>query len=153
MYLDSPLIFMVLQRWPNLRRPSCAAGLVLMTISLLASSFSQSVWHLVLTQGVLYAIGGSLLYNPVLLLLDEWFVRRKGMAFGIMWVGLHNAPKTNRSTCSRGLHITHTGWNRGIWRCNPISNVLGPCPFLLPKHPSHLGRQPFGLHRAYVVLH
>ena len=153
MYLDSPLIFMVLQRWPNLRRPSCAAGLVLMTISLLASSFSQSVWHLVLTQGVLYAIGGSLLYNPVLLLLDEWFVRRKGMAFGIMWVSSHDILKANCSRDPSGLHTIYTGRNRSIWRCNPIPNVLGPCPFLFPKHSSHLGSQSFDLHRAYAVLH
>jgi MFS family permease len=88
MYLDAPLILMLVQRWPHLRRPCCVAGVLFMAVGLVASSFSQSVWQLILTQGVLYAIGGSLIYNPVLVLLDEWFVRRKGMAYGIMWVSL-----------------------------------------------------------------
>jgi hypothetical protein len=38
------------------------------------------------TQGVLYAIGGSIAYAPCVIYMDEWFVKRKGLAFGIMWV-------------------------------------------------------------------
>lgn len=79
---------MIFQQWPNFRRPSCGLGIVLVTIALVVSSLSQGVWELILTQGVMYAIGGILIYNPVLLFLDEWFVRKKGMAFGIMWVSL-----------------------------------------------------------------
>lgn len=43
--------------------------------------------QLILTQGALYGIGGSLLYNPFLFYLDEWFIRRKGMAYGIFFSG------------------------------------------------------------------
>lgn len=43
--------------------------------------------QLILTQGVLYGIGGSLLYNPFLFYLDEWFIRRKGMAYGVFFSG------------------------------------------------------------------
>ena len=43
--------------------------------------------HLILTQGVLYGLGGTLLYNPAILFLQEWFSRRRGLAFGIMWSG------------------------------------------------------------------
>lgn len=89
MYMGSPFVFMMLQRWPNFRRQSCSLGLALIAIALVVSSFSHDIWELILTQGVIYAIGGVLIYNPVLLFLDEWFVRRKGMAFGIMWVGLN----------------------------------------------------------------
>jgi hypothetical protein len=86
MYMGAPLHFMYLQRWPNHRRLSCIIGVGVMALGLLVSSFSERVWHLILTQGLLYAIGGALIYNPMLLFLDEWFVRRKGIAFGIMWV-------------------------------------------------------------------
>lgn len=58
-----------------------------MCIALALSSFSQTVWHLILTQGVLFAIGGSICYGPCILYMDEWFVKRKGLAFGVMWSG------------------------------------------------------------------
>lgn len=86
MYLDALFINMVHQRWPNLRKPTCGLGLLLVVVALIASSFATKVWHLILTQGVMYALGGSMLYYPMLLFLDEWFVRKKGIAFGIMWV-------------------------------------------------------------------
>jgi hypothetical protein len=35
---------------------------------------------------VVYALGGGFAYTPAILFLDEWFIRRKGLAFGIMWV-------------------------------------------------------------------
>lgn len=35
----------------------------------------------------MYAIGGGMLYFPTIIFLDEWFVRRKGFAYGIMWAG------------------------------------------------------------------
>ena len=90
MYLGSPVSFALLQRFPLHRRFCAVAGLVIMTISLVASSFANNVLHLILTQGVLYAIGGSMLYTPTLIFLDEWFIARKGFAFGVMWAGTGN---------------------------------------------------------------
>lgn len=43
------------------------------------------VWHLIATQGVLCAIGNGLVFSPTTLYLDQWFVQRKGLAYGIMW--------------------------------------------------------------------
>ena len=28
-----------------------------------------------------------MIYNPFLFYLDEWFIKRKGLAFGIFWAG------------------------------------------------------------------
>ncbi|KAF2262877.1 MFS general substrate transporter [Lojkania enalia] len=50
-------------------------------------SLAHNVTHLIVTQGVFYAIGGGLVYSPVIQFMDEWFVRRKGLAFGVMWAG------------------------------------------------------------------
>jgi hypothetical protein len=85
MYMDGVILFPIYKRWPHSRTNSAYIGLPIISISLVAASFSNSVWHLTLTQGILYGIGGSLLYYPTLLFLDEWFVQRKGFAFGIMW--------------------------------------------------------------------
>jgi MFS family permease len=45
------------------------------------------VYVLVLTQGVLYAIGGSLIYSPCMSYMSEWFVNRRGMANGVIFAG------------------------------------------------------------------
>lgn len=63
------------------------AGLALITISLLIASFSTQVTELVMTQGALYGIGGAFVYSPFIFYLDEWFIERKGLAFGILWAG------------------------------------------------------------------
>lgn len=86
-YFSSPFFSVAMQRWPRTRRPAMVLGLVIMAIGLVAASFCNSVAGLVATQGVIYAIGSILLYFPANLFLDEWFVARKGLAFGTMWAG------------------------------------------------------------------
>ena len=87
MYLGAPVVFAVLKMWPSLRRGSCFVGLIIMCIGTGVSSLSQNVAHLILTQGVLYAIGGSIAYCPTILFVNEWFIKRRGLAFGVMWAG------------------------------------------------------------------
>lgn len=60
---------------------------MLNVLAIIAASFATEVSHLILTQGILYAFGGVLLYSPTIVFLDEWFVQRKGLAFGMMWAG------------------------------------------------------------------
>lgn len=87
MYLSAPLVSILLQTLPYQRRYCTIIGFVLITTALISASFANRVWQLVLTQGVLYAIGGSLLYFPAIVYLDEWFIQNKGRAYGIMWAG------------------------------------------------------------------
>jgi hypothetical protein len=87
MYLAAPFLFAVFQRWPQVCRRSAPVGLVIVSVAVAISSFATSVWQLILTQGALYAIGGGFLYYPVFIFIDEWFVQRKGFAFGVMWAG------------------------------------------------------------------
>ncbi|KAL8732385.1 MAG: hypothetical protein Q9166_002783 [cf. Caloplaca sp. 2 TL-2023] len=87
MYLSCPILFAAFKRWPHIRRSCTLVGLAINTVAVTAASFATQVSHLILTQGVLYAIGGVLIYCPTIVFLDEWFVRRKGLAFGIMWAG------------------------------------------------------------------
>ncbi|KXH53286.1 hypothetical protein CSAL01_01934 [Colletotrichum salicis] len=87
MYLISPFTFTILSRWPRLRRWFGPLGLVLTTIGFLLSSFATTVWQLIATQGVICALGCGLLFTPTILYLDEWFVKRKGLAYGVMGAG------------------------------------------------------------------
>ncbi|KAL9631687.1 MAG: hypothetical protein Q9204_004122 [Flavoplaca sp. TL-2023a] len=87
MYLSCPVLFAAFKRWPHVRRHCTLVGLAINTVAVVAASFATQVSHLILTQGVLYAIGGVMIYCPTILFLDEWFIRRKGLAFGMMWAG------------------------------------------------------------------
>lgn len=62
-------------------------GVALLILSLITASFAKRVVHLIFTQGVLYGLGGASLYSPFIFYLDEWFDRRKGLAFGVLWAG------------------------------------------------------------------
>ena len=62
-------------------------GLGMVVLALIAASFANNVTELIITQGAMYGIGGAFLYNPFVFYLDEWFILRKGLAFGILWAG------------------------------------------------------------------
>ncbi|KAI1908636.1 hypothetical protein LOZ39_004066 [Ophidiomyces ophidiicola] len=87
MYLGSPVCFALMEKWLFWRKWSLHVGLSLLLTALVASAFATKVWHLIFTQGALYGIGGALSYNPAVIFCDEWFVCKKGFAFGVMWAG------------------------------------------------------------------
>ncbi|KAI5458287.1 major facilitator superfamily domain-containing protein [Mariannaea sp. PMI_226] len=87
MYLDFPIVVGLQRLYPGALIWGPTVGLLTMCLALTISSFSQTTTHLVITQGVLYAIGGSICYCPCMLYIEEWFVQRKTMAYGIMWSG------------------------------------------------------------------
>ncbi|TFA98762.1 Monocarboxylate transporter 10 [Trichoderma ghanense] len=87
MYLDAPLVFAFARIFPRAGRWNPTVGLLMICAALVLSSFSETTTHLILTQGALYGIGGSIAYNPCLMYVDQWFDRRKGLAFGLMWSG------------------------------------------------------------------
>ncbi|KAK7756067.1 hypothetical protein SLS62_002010 [Diatrype stigma] len=87
MYLMAPFMIGICRLFARWARWMPMTGLLIMCISLATSSFSQSVSHLIVTQGILYGVGGSIAYSPCILYMDEWFVKRKGLAYGVMWSG------------------------------------------------------------------
>ena len=87
MLIGSPFISLTLQRFPNLRRVGSCVGLAIMFSGLLIASSTNSSMVVLWTQGVMYGIGALLVYFPAMFLIDEWFVERKGVAFGISWAG------------------------------------------------------------------
>ena len=84
MYLSCPVVALAMQRWPHYRRPTMCVAAAIMVISLIAASFCNSISGLMATQSVMYAVGGLALYFPSVQFVDEWFVSRKGLAYGIM---------------------------------------------------------------------
>ncbi|KAI1177169.1 major facilitator superfamily domain-containing protein [Nemania sp. FL0916] len=87
MYLTTPIIMGVYQALRHWARWMPLIGLIIMALALALSSFATNTTHLIITQGILYGLGGGITYCPCIVYLGEWFVKRKGLAYGIMWSG------------------------------------------------------------------
>ncbi|CZS99170.1 hypothetical protein WAI453_008338 [Rhynchosporium graminicola] len=71
---------------PQLRK-LCILGVLLMSLGIGLASIATTVWQLLLTQGLLYGAGSSLLYFPILSSAPEYFDERRGSAMGFILSG------------------------------------------------------------------
>ncbi|KAL3485573.1 major facilitator superfamily domain-containing protein [Aspergillus germanicus] len=83
-YLGAPVIMPFIQRYQRWRQqmiwigwPICIAGLVL-------GSFASTLEVLILTQGVAYGLGFLIFYYPILSMVNEYWIARRGMAYGVL---------------------------------------------------------------------
>ncbi|KAF1350464.1 MFS general substrate transporter, partial [Lizonia empirigonia] len=83
-YLGAPFGIPFIQRWRQYRTHMILVGWPLCIVSLVAGSFADSLGTLVLTQGVLYGLGFVVFYYPILSMVDEYWVSRRGMAYGFL---------------------------------------------------------------------
>lgn len=87
MYLGGFPALILNRMYPRWARYSPLVGLVILCGGLCVSAWATDVTELIITQGVVYGIGGAIAYTPCTMYIDEWFVKRKGLAYGIMWSG------------------------------------------------------------------
>ena len=83
-YLGAPFVIPFIRRFPWYRTHMILVGWPLCITGLIAGSFANSLGMLILTQGVLYGIGFIVFYYPILAMVDEYWVRRRGMAYGLL---------------------------------------------------------------------
>ncbi|KAJ3521479.1 hypothetical protein NM208_g13271 [Fusarium decemcellulare] len=86
-FLGAPIATPLVKRFQHWQRHMIVAGWAGCIVSLVAASFMTSVNGLIATQGVLYGVSFILLYFPLLSMLNEWFVKRRGVAYGVMSAG------------------------------------------------------------------
>ncbi|KAJ7845365.1 major facilitator superfamily domain-containing protein [Mycena olivaceomarginata] len=86
-YCSGPFLNPIAARYPQHRRKAMWVGAVLSCGTLFGASYATEIYQLILLQGILYAVGGSLLYQPCISFMSEWFVARRGMANGILFAG------------------------------------------------------------------
>ncbi|QYS98699.1 hypothetical protein H0G86_005867 [Trichoderma simmonsii] len=83
-YFGSPFSAMLARKFPKYQRHQIYLGWVLSIAGLLSASFTSSVNGLIATQGALYGLGFVLISMPIVSMVNEWWVARKGMAFGLI---------------------------------------------------------------------
>ncbi|EEB94473.1 hypothetical protein MPER_06705 [Moniliophthora perniciosa FA553] len=63
------------------------AGAFIMSLGLALASFSTRLWHLYLTQAILYGLGASMYYFPIIAIAPIYFDRHRGFAMGLILAG------------------------------------------------------------------
>lgn len=63
------------------------AGTLFLTLGLEMAGFASQIWHLYLTQGVLFGVGASCIYVTIVGVTPQWFNKHRGLALGIIASG------------------------------------------------------------------
>lgn len=86
-YLGAPLMTICCQRFSTPRQVYILVGVLLCALSHLASAFIPSLTGLIMTQGCMFGFGAMLTEIPSLVILDTHFVKRRGLAYGLVFGG------------------------------------------------------------------
>jgi hypothetical protein len=84
-YVSAILITPIYTRYPRSQKPIMHTGCILSAAGILLSGFATKPWHLIVTSGFMYPVGGAMVYLPSATLLFEWFQQKRGLANGIMY--------------------------------------------------------------------
>ncbi|KAK4686345.1 hypothetical protein P7C73_g3793, partial [Tremellales sp. Uapishka_1] len=87
MYILLSPLTLYLSSKPHLRPWTMWVGLLILSAGMIGAAFATSPVQLLGTQGIMYGIGGTMLYCPVTSYMFEWWRYRRGMATGVMFSG------------------------------------------------------------------
>ena len=66
----------------------CSAGMVLIALGLLITSWATALWMVYLSYGLLVGLGIAFVYTPSIANVQPWFTARRGLAGGIASSGI-----------------------------------------------------------------
>lgn len=89
-WLATPLTNALVLRYISHRKQMFWVGWLICPLALVAASFATRVWHLQLFQGIIYGAGWVIYWSPLLVMVNEWWVDRRGLAYGL-WFTASNA--------------------------------------------------------------
>ncbi|KAK9799997.1 putative Major facilitator superfamily transporter [Seiridium cardinale] len=83
-YLGAPLTLPLIKRFHKYQRQMIWAGWPLCIGGLVIGSFTSTLEGLILSQGVAYGLGFLIFYYPILNMVNEYWITRRGMAYGLL---------------------------------------------------------------------
>lgn len=83
-YMAAPFVIPVIRRYNKYRLHMIWSGWALCLLGLVAGSFAKSLATLIVTQGVMYGVGFTIFYYPILSMVNEYWIARRGLAYGIL---------------------------------------------------------------------
>ncbi|KAF2115462.1 major facilitator superfamily domain-containing protein [Lophiotrema nucula] len=110
-----PFLLQLLYKRPQYVRPMMWIGLAICVVSSIGGAFSRKPYQMILTQGALYGTGAGFLFAPILVLMSEWFDKRKSFAYGVMCADIGIGGTFLPTVYSKLLHrygyrTTLLGW-------------------------------------------
>lgn len=93
-------------------RGVCAAGMALIALGLLATSWAQSLWAVYLCYGLLVGLGIAFVYTPSIANVQPWFTTRRGLAGGIASSGV--GAGTLLVPVLVSLALSHMPWREAM---------------------------------------
>ncbi|KAJ3175867.1 hypothetical protein HDU87_005695 [Geranomyces variabilis] len=136
LYLILPFPLVLLsRRFPHLVRPAVWIALVVNTAAMLASSYATSVAELIVLQGIVGGVSGAVLYIPALIYLQEWFVKRRGTASGIIFSGTGIGGAIFPYLISFLLERYGFGGATRIWTAISVVTLTPTIYFIRPRLP------------------
>ena len=85
--IEEGILFQLLPKAAKYRQTLVLMGITIMILSLILASYAKEAWQIVLTQGILYGIGGILLNFVHVSIFSEWFDKKQSKAMSIIWLG------------------------------------------------------------------
>lgn len=85
--MEEGILFQLLPKSAKFRQLLVVAGIFTITVAMILASCATTVWQTVLSQGVLFGVGGVMLNFVHVSIFSEWFDERRGEAMGIIWTG------------------------------------------------------------------
>ncbi|KAF4952446.1 hypothetical protein FSARC_12641 [Fusarium sarcochroum] len=68
-------------------KTTVAVGIVIQAGGLVAASFSSQIWHLVLSQGLVFGAGVGFIVNTTVSIVPQWFLTKRSFAVAITTAG------------------------------------------------------------------
>lgn len=107
------------------------------------TSLIDSLWHIYLIWGILIGIGSVLCLLPILAIVPKWFMKKRGIATGIVMAGLGVGGIV--SPLLTQLLISAYGWRQAFIILGVITIIIiTPIAQFMRQSPQRMGLKPYG---------
>lgn len=112
-------------------KATAAIGVILQFVSLLLASFVMKLWQLYLTQGVLQAFGLAFITVPALLILPQWFKKKRSFTSAIAAAGSGCGGILFNLAMQNVIHVRSVRWALRVQAI--LCFTLGTCAVILVR--------------------
>ncbi|EJD03008.1 monocarboxylate transporter [Fomitiporia mediterranea MF3/22] len=108
-------------------------GTTVMSLGLILASFSTRLWHLFLTQAIMYGLGATFLYFTIMSLAPQFYDRNRGFAMGFILSGIGVGGLVLAPTIHALIQSVGIRWTLrilGLWTFVMMAPVA-----CVPRHP------------------
>ncbi|GAA5861711.1 hypothetical protein JCM1840_005238 [Sporobolomyces johnsonii] len=138
------VVINIFRRYPEKVKTMLWISLAVNCLSMLVAGWAKQVWQLILLQGVLGGLSGAVLYAPVLLWMQGWFLERRGLASGIIFSGTGIGGFAFPFLIGKLLDSYGFSWMCRIWAMITAVVYTASVYFIRPRIPPVKPRGPRG---------